>query len=349
MKILSLYFISLFLIGIINNMCGQGVIEIENQVFSKIYLDEINKVKEIEEENPIAAIQILEDMLNKNIKPFEEYEIFSWRLPYLYAEQKEYNKFLDLLVKAQKKEYFFPFQTGNRPYPEFLPEIEDKNRLQTLLEKNEKLKQNFEPELKVEYFVSTPVNYSPGNKYPLILIIHGGWGSHVSSKQNWHSDKIQSQYIVAYIQGSVISGSYLRSFNREIGLNNIQIAYNQIKQNYSVDTTKIVLGGQSAGGYRSVLIALDNLIPATGLILAFPVKPRELEVSKVMDMALRGVRAAFICGENDWGLKGQKEMAVIFDKLGVVNRIVIFPQIGHEFPPQFTEQVHQSLDFIWNN
>ena len=56
---------------------------------------------------------------------------------------------------------------------------------------------------------------------------------------------------------------------------------------------------------------------------------------------------AIIGGENDWGLRGQKEMAVIFDKLGVVNRIVIFPQIGHEYPPQLGKQIYQSLDFIW--
>ena len=115
----------------------------------------------------------------------------------------------------------------------------------------------------------------------------------------WSSAKINNEYIAAYIQGSIVRSSSLRSFNEETGLKNIQSAYEQIIKNYSVDTSRIVIAGFSAGGKRSVLLTLDKMIPAKGLILANPVRPKELEAGKVIDMAIRGVRVNIISGEND--------------------------------------------------
>lgn len=346
MKCLSQYCTMICVFFVVQYCFGQNIIEIQKQEFTKIYLETIKKEEEIGAENPKEAIQLLETVLDSKIKPFEEFEIVCFRLPFLYARQKEYDKFFKLWTDAQEKEYFFPFRTGDRPFPEFLNKIKDKQQLQSLLNKNDDLRKTYGTKTNVEYFVQTPKNYSEKKKYPLIITLHGGWGSHTSTMKHYQSPLIESEYIVAYTQGSVVRGTFLHSYDNENGLKNIQSVYKQVVKKYSVDTTRIILGSPSAGGMRSVQLSMDNLIPAKGLILAFPIKPRDLESGKVMDMAMRGVRVSIIGGESDWGLRGHKEMAVIFDKLGVENRLIIFPQIGHEYPDQFTEQIDQSLNFI---
>jgi len=69
-------------------------------------------------------------------------------------------------------------------------------------------------------------------------------------------------------------------------------------------------------------------------------------LNKILEAGLKGLRVSMVCGENDWAIKSQKEMSVIFDKLGVTNRLIILPAYGHEFPKDFSNQIDSSIDFI---
>jgi predicted esterase len=122
--------------------------------------------------------------------------------------------------------------------------------------------------------------------------------------------------------------------------------YEKIKNDYLIDTTKVLLGGPSAGGMLSIDLAIHKHIPALGLVLAFPVKPRAFGADEIYNAGINGLRVSMICGENDWALESQKEMSVLFDKLAVVNRIVIYPENGHEYPDDFSDQILKSIEFI---
>ena len=132
-------------------------------------------------------------------------------------------------------------------------------------------------------------------------------------------------------------------------MNTIKETYKQIKQKYPIDTTRIIIGGPSAGGMRAATCAFEQIIPVSGLLLAFPVKPHDLDTAKVLNAAKSGLKAVILTGEKDRTfLKGQKEMAVTFDKFGLENRFVVFPFIGHEYPKDFSNQIDISLNYIWN-
>ena len=106
MKVLSQYII-LFLIFINSQRSfGQNIIEISKPEFSKNYLETIKKTRELGSENPDQAILLLETLLDTDLKPFEEFDIYCWHLPFFYAKQKEFNKFLSLWNDAQEKKYF---------------------------------------------------------------------------------------------------------------------------------------------------------------------------------------------------------------------------------------------------
>ncbi len=326
---------------------AQDVIEVKCKEFSKPYLKDIKQINEIETKNPKKAIKLLEGLLKKGIKPFEEYEIMYSRLPSLYAAQKEYEKCLNIWTKAQEKGYFHLFSPGAEPYPEYLNEIKNKELVQKIITRNTQLSEKFGSKSNVEYFVKTPGNYSKNNKYPLMIVFHGGFGSHMTTYEFWRSPRMDSEYIVVYLQGSIPGGSFIYRFDPANYMNQVQNAYAQLKQKYSVDTNKIVLCGPSAGGLVSINLVMKNAVPAKGMILAFPVKPRALDSTSVKDMARRGVRGAIIAGENDWALKGQKEMGVLFDKYGLEHRFLVFPEVGHDIPPEFGKHIDRSLDFIW--
>jgi hypothetical protein len=98
----------------------------------------------------------------------------------------------------------------------------------------------------------------------------------------------------------------------------------------------------------SIDLAINNHIPVQGLILAYPVKPRAFGADEIYDAGINGLRVSMICGEYDWALESQKEMSVIFDKLSVANRIVIYPENGHGYPDDFSEQILKSIEFIEN-
>jgi predicted esterase len=181
-----------------------------------------------------------------------------------------------------------------------------------------------------------------------MMIFHGGIGNIQQQQHFWKSAELQEDYILVFVQGRQFLSSGTRRFGNE-GIVDIKKIYTKIKNDYLIDTTKVILGGPSAGGMLSIDLAINNHIPVQGLILAFPVKPGAFGADEIYEAGIRGLRVSMICGENDWALESQKEMSVIFDKLNVENRIVIYPENGHEYPDDFEKQISKSIEYTFNN
>ncbi|GAB3196175.1 dipeptidyl aminopeptidase/acylaminoacyl peptidase [Pontibacter aydingkolensis] len=111
----------------------------------------------------------------------------------------------------------------------------------------------------VEYWVMKPTNYKPGNKYPLLLEIHGGptamWGPGESSM--WH----EYQYFASRGYGVVYSnprgsGGYGEEFMRanvadwgKGPANDVLTALDGAVDEGWADTSRLVVTGGSYGGY----------------------------------------------------------------------------------------------------
>ncbi|MDZ7721408.1 MAG: hypothetical protein U5R06_00950 [candidate division KSB1 bacterium] len=67
------------------------------------------------------------------------------------------------------------------------------------------------------------------------------------------SHTLQIHFIVAYFQGGERVATGARRFTRDRQQRVMQ-GYEQILQQYPVDTSRIILGGPSAGGYRSMVL-----------------------------------------------------------------------------------------------
>lgn len=263
-----------------------------------------------------------------------------------YASLKQYDKCFEILKKGQDEGLFYYLGSAQREWPPYLKELKKIEEYESFSIKNEELKEVANQTKMTEFMVQLPNNYDQNKHYPLMLIMHGGIGSIPDLQYNYQSEKLQTEFIVAYTHGGVFYGSNSRVYGRESWKNDIKNIYQKITSIYSADTTKVILGGPSAGGYRSIALGLNNEIPAKGLLLSFAVNPSVWDSTLYIKSAERGLKIALLCGENDWAIKTQKKLGYWFDKYGIKNRFVVFPEEGHGFPANWSYYLDTSLDFI---
>lgn len=278
--------------------------------------------------------------------PYERVNLYFWYYTSLFIDKNDYQSLLDKLIEGQEEGLSYPFMTGQRSWPGWVKEIEKLDGYASFLEKNTELREEGNQNCKPEYFVSLPEDYNPEFKYPLLIALHGGIGSHIQTYRYWESPELKDKFIIAYLQGASFKGTYFRRFGVEF--NNIIAMYNNILEKYPIDTSNIVIGGPSAGGYRSFALGLKQMIPASGLLLMFPVIPNSYDTNLLIDAAKNNMRVVMITGENDFGIKKQKKLAYHLDESGVTNRFVIYPEKGHEYPDDFAHQLDVSVGFLLN-
>ncbi len=223
--------------------------------------------------------------------------------------------------------------------------MQELDNYETFIKKNEELKLQAQSESVPEYMIELPKDYSKDKFYPLFLSFAGGLGSHIALSENWHSSKLENEFIVAHLQGSICQGSFLKSYGQD-NLSQLADMYNQIVKDYPVDTSQIILGAQSAGTYFTLKLAIDGLIPVKGISLAFPHIPRNLDFLNYQVLADKDVRISIMGGELDPRIVRTKELSVNFDKNGIKNRLIIFSEKGHEYADDFSHQIDLSIDFI---
>lgn len=326
---------------------GQKVVETQRIELSKEYKETFDNLELYKDSGFYKGIEILEKGLINVKHEYEKYKII-FNLGYLYATTRQYDKSIDMWLSANEEGIFFPFKLKDNPFPQYLSEYSNNKRFQDFIILNDRLKNSAVENPKAEYFVNLPVNFNPGIKYPLIIILHGGIGSNNSTCINWDSKKIKNDFISVYPQGRIVLGSYARRYGKT-GLEDIKEIYRQVISKYPVDTSSVILAGQSAGGELSLRLAYND-IPVHGLLLAFPVKPGELDYRKASEYKNKNIRIVMICGEKDQiFFPGQQEMSIILDSAKVENRFIKYPDLGHGFPVDFPEQLDKGILYITND
>lgn len=102
--------------------------------------------------------------------------------------------------------------------------------------------------VKRTFIVDLPENYSKNKEYSLALILHGGGGSSQSVRK--FSQKVSNlDFIMVYPDGIEGNWRYNKGFeNYSEDLLFIEKLVDVIKENYSIDSSRVYLGGISLGG-----------------------------------------------------------------------------------------------------
>lgn len=345
MKTLKPFILFAFIIFSNSIAFSQEVNKLTFKSLDKEFIELTNNLDQIQSDDHKSIALALKGLEKYNEMP-PRYKLIFWELSFHYASLKQYDKCFEILKKGQDEGLFYYLGSAQREWPPYLKELKKIEEYESFSIKNEELKEVANQTKMTEFMVQLPNNYDQNKHYPLMLIMHGGIGSIPDLQYNYQSEKLQTEFIVAYTHGGVFYGSNSRVYGRESWKNDIKNIYQKITSIYSVDTTKVILGGPSAGGYRSIALGLNNEIPAKGLLLSFAVNPSVWDSTLYIKSAERGLKIALLCGENDWAIKTQKKLGYWFDKYGIKNRFVVFPEEGHGFPANWSYYLDTSLDFI---
>ncbi|MCK5536704.1 MAG: hypothetical protein KAI79_07745, partial [Bacteroidales bacterium] len=338
----------LFLVIILLNFNISYSQEVNELTFEPLDKDFIELTKNMSQQqsNDEKSIELALEGLKNLKKTSYRYNLIFWNLSFYYASLGQYDKCFEILEKGQNEGLFYYLGTPEREYPPYLEELKKLKDYKSFKIKNEELKEVANKTKTIEFMIQLPINYNQNKHYPLMLIMHGGIGSIPDLQYNYQSEKLQSEFIVVYTHGGIFYGSNSRAYERETWKNDIKKIYRQIITNYPVDTTKVILAGPSAGGYRSLVLGLNNEIPAKGLLLSFAVNPRVWDSTLYIKAAKRGLKVALLCGEDDWAIQQQKKLGYWLDKYRISNRFVVFPETGHGFPKNWPYHLDTSLEFI---
>jgi predicted esterase len=292
----------------------------------------------------IGNIAKLENGLKNSTDNFDKHMIYQY-LGYFYTAANQDLKCLNMWDSLNQAGIIMPFELTGEPFPDYIAKYVDNEQFLKFMTKNENLKNEATKTSSTEYFVSLPMNYDSTKSYPLIIILHGGIGNYYDTYSNWESKIMTEKFISVYPQGREIYGSYSRRYG-VTGIKDIIEVYEQVKQKYSVNSEQIILAGQSRGGYLSIKLSYES-IPVKGLLLAFPVKPEDFDIKKADLLKKRNTGVVMFCGEKDLSfITGQKELAAIMDSVNLTNKCYFHPDLGHEFPKDFSEQLDNGLIFL---
>ena len=238
--------------------------------------------------------------------------------------------------------------------------------------------------VQIEAVLSLPPDYKKGNKYPILVLPHGGPDGIIMDKFSAFGQFFAGEGFIVYepnFRGSIGYGSEFYKANRgELGYidyKDIMWGLNYLIAQGMVDTTKMVVGGWSYGGYMTnwvightnrfkaaVCVAgVSNTVSnyGQGDINHSEVAKWEFKGVPVLDienyhhsspiMYLKSCKTPtlFLHGENDARVHVAQawEAYRALDNLGVETELVLYPDAKHGIraPKQFNNVITRWIDW----
>lgn len=195
-----------------------------------------------------------------------------------------------------------------------------------------------------------PIEYSPQRAYPLFIALHGGGETVETFKRNWTAPILRKEFIVAYPQSSrVISMDGYSWMGEPPDQQEIKDTYRKTGLQYNVDSDCVIVGGFSSGGHLALTLLMEEVLifPCRGFVVLCPPVPDGISIEKIERMVELGQRGVLLTTEMDPRLKDQEKFALVLESAGVPLRFEVFPNIGHWYPPDLDDKIHEAVDFVF--
>jgi predicted esterase len=265
-------------------------------------------------------------------------------LAQFYAGTGRSVKALDLLEYCISKNIWYPINPEHQTWKS----IAQTKRFKKILNTFEEMKKTANKSAKPLYDVVTPPNYTKDKKYPLFIGFHQGSGTMEACKQYLTTEKIKTEFISAYIQSSQAYDSVGFTWNDLIhGSKDVKDMFDEIIDNYSVDTEKIILCGMSSGGAISLFLSLNNIIPSRGAIIFCPSKLEKLEDNIIQKAAKRSLKIVMVVGDQNSFYPDQQETEKLLRTNGLQIHYIVKQGMKGTLPDDYEEIIDSSLDYIF--
>jgi predicted esterase len=115
---------------------------------------------------------------------------------------------------------------------------------------------------------------------------------------------------------------------------------------YKIDRKRIVIAGFSQGSGMAIYAALSGKVGTYGFlgVGTFIAEPDSLNS---MASQAQSVRGYFVTGEKDHTLDKVQAIQKILRENHIQYTEEIFPDLGHEFPPDFEKTFDKAINFIF--
>lgn len=179
--------------------------------------------------------------------------------------------------------------------------------------------------------IYVPANYESSRKWPLILFYHGMNGSPTTDCITRHC--AGSDFIVAGLTycEKTDTGMTREQHNAYIEKErmNFRAAVGWVKQNLSLDTKRVFLGGVSKGGWTTSIIGERELKNLAGFIILLAGRQRGAVPGP---QKMTGFPVYIGAGENDPNILAAVHGAGFYRHCGANTTLDVFPGLGHQVP-----------------
>ncbi len=185
-----------------------------------------------------------------------------------------------------------------------------------------------------------------------VIALHGAAGTIESAAVQW-----QHATGLCYAVGIPLSSQRSTSDDDLRGWDDVDLAAHEVAdardrlaRQLNLDPESAIFAGFSQGGRRVVEWALTGapldvrrfIGVASGVDhIRFEDVERQLSSA-----ARRGIRAAFVVGEEDWVLESVKPFHEALRAAGIASRLDVVPAVGHDYPTDFRSRLPALLAWV---
>jgi len=200
-----------------------------------------------------------------------------------------------------------------------------------------------------EWKVIVPKGVEKTERTPLVVARHGYTGNMKDMAQRWEEAARKAGAILLVAQGTykLDDGHYQWGRSIDDIESNLLDAIEEVQQEYKLEHGQIVLTGFSQGATAAWVLALRNpdvihgVIPVAGRL---DVVPNDL----FEDDELESLRAIVLAGANDDEklIEGCRAMVKRLDEVGAAAKLMVYDNLGHDFPEGGPKELVKALQFV---
>jgi predicted esterase len=295
--------------------------------------------------NQGAYVEAL-DLLEREATRFPQQGLmYHWRMC-LAARANDPDKALGAFQEALSRGYWYPAR--------LLRDDEDLQSLQGLPRFEEMVAVSLERMAKAELSSTSQLLVIPpegmaASPAPLLIGLHGNSQSAQIAAEDWHTLHKRGWTLALPQSSQLLTADAYMWDDFARGASEVERLCGELVGNQSVDPTRILLGGFSAGGGLAIQLAISGTLNARGFLVIGPYL-RDLEVLSPYFATARnrGIRGYIVMGLEE-PAEGQELMlrtAALLKDNGIPCEIERHAKLGHAFPPDFDATLQKALSFL---
>ncbi len=195
--------------------------------------------------------------------------------------------------------------------------------------------------------IELPEDYKTGDVYPVVIGLHGFGMNPVDFATSLKAYVLPHRYILCCPYGTAIRGTTSFGWGEyEAAEKRILDALNDVRENYSLDTSRIVLLGYSQGGGNALYTAFSNPDRFHAVISVAGYYEGLVLDSLLTQESAKNTSVYLMIGEKDYLFESNQKAEQAMQEHGMRVKLVVYPGLGHAFPANGVAEIGKALTWI---